>query len=540
MSFTHGKGTRTFINTTECSAFLNSIEQSISREMSETSVFGSAVKTYTKGLRDSTITLSGYWDGATDAIDAVMNRLFENVNLLPPGDAVANYTNVSNVTNAGTPISGFAASIQFGDNGANREATKAPPEIVANAVYNFYAVVQMDDNSVPVPFLNMVTSGDFNLGPIVYGTNVSVFSGSAYRVQKSLSFVDANYNGIPIGRILKNSFSTAKPFRAAGLTLEATNLPNAISILDEGNTLGAKALVASAKATSYQVTNAVGDTVAVSAEFQVDGSGNAANSVTEQNLFPGSNDIPLASYISGGSPTNSPGGISGFVNSVEFPNNSVTRYIVRVLTIPTQTFATFSCYMKMNDDSVPVIGRATDATADANLFMNNGGASSTLTNGVVTNVYGSVYRVSFTAPTGSSGSTQHGVAKNTTNSAKGFKVTAFEIFIPRLPTGAFRGQVLAPLAVRGNNSTSTALDNGAGTTNGMAFNIHMLNNAATTQVVIQHSPDGSTWADLFASYQTASIKFAQSGATVGPVNRYLRTLVTTSGSPQILVTAARR
>jgi GTP-binding protein Era len=67
MSFTHGKGTRTFINTTECSAFLNNVEQSISREMSETSVFGSAVKTYTKGLRDSTITLSGYWDGATDA-----------------------------------------------------------------------------------------------------------------------------------------------------------------------------------------------------------------------------------------------------------------------------------------------------------------------------------------------------------------------------------------------------------------------------------------------------------------------------------------
>jgi hypothetical protein len=540
MSFTHGKGTRTFINTTECSAFLNNVEQSISREMSETSVFGSAVKTYTKGLRDSTITLSGYWDGATDAIDAVMNRLFENVNLLPPGDAVANYTGVVGVTDAVTPISGFSASIFYADNLSTREATKSPSEIVANAVYSFYAIIQMDDSSAPVPFLNIVTSGDFQLGPIIYGTNVSVFSGSAYRVQKSLSFVDANYNGIPIGRILKNSSQTAKPFRAAGLTLEATNLTNAISILDEGNTLGAKALVASAKATSYQVTNSVADTVAVSAEFQVDGSGNAANSVTEQNLFAGSNDIPLASYISGGSPTNSPGGISGFVNSVEFPNNSVTRYIVRVLTIPTQTFATFSCYMQMNDFSAPVIGRATDATADANLFMNNGGASSTLTNSVVTNVYGSVYRVSFTAPTGSSASTQHGVAKNTTNSAKGFKVTAFEIFIPRLATGAFRGQVLAPLAVRGNNSTSTALDNGVGTTNGMVFNIHMLNNAATTQVIIQHSPDGSTWADLVASYQTASIKFAQSGATVGPVNRYLRTLVTTSGSPQILVTAARR
>jgi len=381
MSFTHGKSTRTFINTTECSAFLNNVEQSISREMSETSVFGSAVKTYTKGLRDSTITLSGYWDGATDAIDAVMNRLFENVNLLPAGDAVANYTGVSNVVNAGTPISGFAASIQFGDNTVRREATKSPSEIVANAVYSFYAIIQMDDNSVPVPYLDGVTFGDFILSPIIYGTNVSVFSGSAYRVQKSLSFVDANYNNRVIGQFIKDSFNTAKPFRAAGLTLEATNLTNAISILDEGNTLGAKALVASAKATSYQVTNTVGDTVSVSAEFQVDGSGN---------------------------------------------------------------------------------------------------------------------------------------------------------------TGAFRGQVLAPLAVRSNNSTSTALDNGAGTTNGMVLNIHMMNNATTTQVKIQHSPDGSTWADLFTSYQTASIKFAQSGATLGTVNRYLRTLVTTSGSPQILVTAARR
>jgi hypothetical protein len=508
--------------------------------MSETSVFGSAVKTYTKGLRDSTITLSGYWDGATDAIDAVMNRLFENVNLLPAGDAVANYTGVSNVVNAGTPISGFSASIQFGDNSVTREATKAPPEIVANAVYSASATLQMDDNSAPVHETSGVGFGDLTISPLL-SASVTLVSSNIYKVANQFSFANASYNNRGVVRVVKvTGAHSSKGFRLAGLTLEATNLTNAISILDEGNTLGAKALVASAKATSYQVTNAVGDTVAVSAEFQVDGSGNAANSVTEQNLFPGSNDIPLASYISGGSPTNSPGGISGFVNSVEFPNNSVTRYIVRVLTIPTQTFATFSCYMKMNDDSVPVIGRATDATADANLFMNNGGASSTLTNGVVTNVYGSVYRVSFTAPTGSSGSTQHGVAKNTTNSAKGFKVTAFEIFIPRLPTGAFRGQVLAPLAVRNNNSTSTALDNGAGTTNGMVFNIHMLNNATTTQVIIQHSPDGSTWADLFASYQTATIKFAQSGATVGPVNRYLRTLVTTSGSPQILVTAARR
>lgn len=378
MSFTHGKGTRTFINTTECSAFLNNVEQSISREMSETSVFGSAVKTYTKGLRDSTITLSGYWDGATDAIDDVMNRLFEGVNLLPPGDAVANYSTATNVTNAVTPISGFSASVYFADNLATRTVRKLPSEIVANAVYSISATVQMDDSSAPVPFVSGVITGDFIIDPIRFGSSVSLVSGSIYRVQQSFSNVNAQYNGQFFIQIQKATTYSAKGFRLAGLTLEATNLPNAISILDEGNTLGAKALVASAKATSYQVTNTVSDTVAVSAEFQVDGS------------------------------------------------------------------------------------------------------------------------------------------------------------------GAFRGQVLAPLAVRGNNSASAALDNGVSTNNGLVCNIHMLNNAAITQVKIQHSSDGSTWADIFASYQTVNVKFAQSGATVGTVNRYLRTLVTTSGSPQILVTAARR
>jgi hypothetical protein len=195
----------------------------------------------------------------------------------------------------------------------------------------------------------------------------------------------------------------------------------------------------------------------------------------------------------------------------------------------------------MDDGSAPTLGVWNSASTDFYLFFSDtpNALYTNATNAAVQNVYGNVYRIFFSRWV-SSLSPQHGIAKNTSNTSKGFRVTAFEIFIPRLPTGAFRGQVLAPLAVRGNNSTSTALDNGAGTTNGMAFNIHMLNNATVTQVIIQHSPDGSTWADLFASYQTASIKFAQSGATVGPVNRYLRTLVTTSGSPQILVTAARR
>ncbi len=181
MSFTHGKSTRTFINTTECSAFLNSVEQSISREMSETSVFGSAVKTYTKGLRDSTITLSGYWDGATDAIDAVMNRLFENVNLLPAGDAVANYTNVQNVTNAVTPIAGFSASIYFQNNLTTREAWKSPAEIVANAVYSLYATVQMDDDNAPVHYVEDSAWNDFRFIPLARASSV-LLSSSIYRV----------------------------------------------------------------------------------------------------------------------------------------------------------------------------------------------------------------------------------------------------------------------------------------------------------------------------------------------------------------------
>jgi hypothetical protein len=72
MPFTHGKGTSVLLNAFDVSAFLNSADQTISVETAETTCFGSSAKSYVVGLRDGTVSVGGYWDGAANAVDSIM------------------------------------------------------------------------------------------------------------------------------------------------------------------------------------------------------------------------------------------------------------------------------------------------------------------------------------------------------------------------------------------------------------------------------------------------------------------------------------
>jgi hypothetical protein len=72
MAFIHGKNTAVMYNGSDLSAYFNEASMSQSVETAETTTFGNNAKTYITGLKDGTMSLSGMFDGATGAVDAVL------------------------------------------------------------------------------------------------------------------------------------------------------------------------------------------------------------------------------------------------------------------------------------------------------------------------------------------------------------------------------------------------------------------------------------------------------------------------------------
>lgn len=103
-------------------------------------------------------------------------------------------------------------------------------------------------------------------------------------------------------------------------------------------------------------------------------------------------------------------------------------------------------------------------------------------------------------------------------------------------------QDLTAVTATGNGAT---VDGSAGTTDGAGLTLHVTANDrdGDTTIKVQHSTDGTTWADLatFAAV-AAGDTTAERVATTGTVARYLRavrTLAGTTGSVTFTVTAAR-
>jgi hypothetical protein len=75
MAFLHGKSTIVLHNEFNLSQYFNDASTSRSVETAETTAFGNSAKTYIVGLQDGTISLSGMFDGAANAIDAEMTDI---------------------------------------------------------------------------------------------------------------------------------------------------------------------------------------------------------------------------------------------------------------------------------------------------------------------------------------------------------------------------------------------------------------------------------------------------------------------------------
>lgn len=75
MAFIHGKDSAVLLNEHDLSAYFNTADVASSNDTAETTAFGDSAKTYLVGLNDATLSLSGMWDGGTDASDETLQGL---------------------------------------------------------------------------------------------------------------------------------------------------------------------------------------------------------------------------------------------------------------------------------------------------------------------------------------------------------------------------------------------------------------------------------------------------------------------------------
>jgi hypothetical protein len=83
MAFIHGKSAGIVHGVYDLTSYLNDASVSQNVETAETTAFGAAAKTYITGLRDATISASGMFDGAADAIDEVLTASIGSDTLAP-------------------------------------------------------------------------------------------------------------------------------------------------------------------------------------------------------------------------------------------------------------------------------------------------------------------------------------------------------------------------------------------------------------------------------------------------------------------------
>lgn len=85
MAFIHGRGAVVLHGAYDMSSYLNEASASASVETAETTTFGVAggAKTYIVGLEDGTVSASGLFDGAADAIDEVLTTSIGSDTLAP-------------------------------------------------------------------------------------------------------------------------------------------------------------------------------------------------------------------------------------------------------------------------------------------------------------------------------------------------------------------------------------------------------------------------------------------------------------------------
>jgi len=192
---------------------------------------------------------SGRGNHASQTTSASRPTVEARVNLATNSEGAAATWTVSSVVDASTPIAGFSASLQFGDNSVERTGYKFI-NLTAGVTYSASFFVQMDDGSVPVIGASTNAASDMQIvvaGATLVSATVQHISGSVYRISAS-STAAASMSLASGAR--KRTGQSAKGFRVIGIQVE------------EGTT-----------ATTYQRVNTATDYVDVGAPryLQLDG-----------------------------------------------------------------------------------------------------------------------------------------------------------------------------------------------------------------------------------------------------------------------------
>ncbi|NOZ27962.1 MAG: hypothetical protein GXP39_07920 [Chloroflexi bacterium] len=94
MSFGHGSQAKVYANGYDLSSYLSQFSASGSADTAEVTTFGKSAKVYIAGLKDATFSGEGFYDGATDAVDAVLSAALGVDDVvwvwLPQGDGFGN------------------------------------------------------------------------------------------------------------------------------------------------------------------------------------------------------------------------------------------------------------------------------------------------------------------------------------------------------------------------------------------------------------------------------------------------------------------
>lgn len=83
MAFIHGKNASVLHGAYDLSSYLNSAQAQTSVATAETTAFGNSAKTYIVGLEDATLSASGMFDGAANAVDQVLSSTLGSDTLAP-------------------------------------------------------------------------------------------------------------------------------------------------------------------------------------------------------------------------------------------------------------------------------------------------------------------------------------------------------------------------------------------------------------------------------------------------------------------------
>ena len=99
-------------------------------------------------------------------------------------------------------------------------------------------------------------------------------------------------------------------------------------------------------------------------------------------------------------------------------------------------------------------------------------------------------------------------------------------------SGISSGVILHPLGAETVTGNDTSIDQTAATSNGGVAHLHVTTVTGTTPsntVIVQHSTDNSTFADLI-TFTAATVATQERKTVTGTVNRYVRTKRTMSGT----------